>query len=130
MARNATAAIVCAGTGPANPGLPITPPAVAVRPGMGARYHRCMPLPPPPTQRPNNPVTRKADKKADNELLFKGVLCALIGFAVLATPYFIQSPGVQDIVAKASLVGWFALVLGCAFIGVVVRRRLAASGKA
>ncbi|MFI5444951.1 hypothetical protein [Polaromonas sp. UC242_47] len=76
-----------------------------------------MPLPSPPTRRHSN--------KANNELLFKGVLCALIGLAVLIGPYFISSPGMQGIVASASLVGWFALVLGAAFIGVYLRRRLA-----
>jgi len=39
----------------------------------------------------------------------------LIGLGVLISPYFIQSPGMQGIVAKASLVGWFALVLGIDF---------------
>jgi hypothetical protein len=86
-----------------------------------------MPLPSPPTQRPNNPATRRADKKADNELLFKGILCALIGLAVLVAPFFITSPDVRGIVAKASLVGWIALLLGCGFIGVYARRRLAAA---
>jgi uncharacterized membrane protein HdeD (DUF308 family) len=83
-----------------------------------------MPLPTPPTRRPNKPASRQADDKASNELLFKGILCALIGVGVLASPYFITSPGMQGIVAKASLVGWFALVLGCAFIGVHIWRRL------
>jgi uncharacterized membrane protein HdeD (DUF308 family) len=76
-----------------------------------------MPLPPPPTRRHSN--------KANNELLFKGVLCALIGLAVLISPWFIKSPGMQGIVANAALVGWFALVLGCAFIVVYLRRKLA-----
>ncbi len=76
-----------------------------------------MPLPPPPTRRHSN--------KANNELLFKGVLCVFIGLAVLIAPYFIKSPGMQGTVATASLVGWFALVLGCAFIGVYGRRRFA-----
>ena len=80
--------------------------------------NRGMPLPPPPLRRHSN--------KANNELLFKGILCALIGLAVLISPYFIKSPGMQGIVASASLVGWFALVLGCAFIGVYGRRRLTA----
>jgi len=88
-----------------------------------------MPLPIPPTRRPNNPASRQADNKANNELLFKGILCALIGLAVLTSPYFITSPGMQGIVAKSSLVGWFALVLGCAFIGLYVRRRLVAPTK-
>lgn len=88
-----------------------------------------MPLPIPPTRRPNKPASRQADNKANNELLFKGILCALIGLAVLTSPYFITSPGMQGIVAKSSLVGWFALVLGCAFIGLYVRRRMAAPTK-
>lgn len=79
--------------------------------------NQAMPLPPPPIRRHSN--------KANNELLVKGLLCVLIGLAVLVSPYFISSPGMQGIVAKASLVGWFALVLGLGFIGVYVRRRLA-----
>lgn len=58
----------------------------------------------------------KRINKANTELLQKGILCALIGLAVLISPYFIKSPGMQGIVAKASLVGWFALVLGCALL--------------
>ncbi len=76
-----------------------------------------MPLPPPPLRRHSN--------KANNELLFKGILCALIGLGVLLSPRYIQSPGMQGIVAGAALVGWFALVLGGAFIAVYGRRRLA-----
>jgi hypothetical protein len=89
-----------------------------------------MPLPPPPTRRPNNDATRQAQKKVDNELLFKGVLCTLIGAGVLVSPYFILSPDGQGMLAKASLVGWFALLLGCGFVAVFVRRRMAAAGKA
>ncbi len=88
-----------------------------------------MPLPNAPTRRPNNPTTRQADKKANSDLLIKGVLCVLIGLGVLVSPHYITSPGMQGIVAKASLVGWFALVLGVAFTGLYVRRRLAASSK-
>ena len=75
-----------------------------------------MPLPPPPT--------RRHSAKANNELLFKGVLCALIGLAVLIAPYFIKSPGMQGIVARSALVGWFALVLGCGLMAVYGRRRM------
>ncbi|MDB5778742.1 MAG: hypothetical protein JWP79_2081 [Polaromonas sp.] len=85
-----------------------------------------MPLPTAPTRRPNNPNTRQADKKANGDLLLKGVLCVLIGLGVLVSPYFITSPGMQGIVAKASLVGWFALVLGIAFLVVYARRRMTA----
>jgi len=91
-----------------------------------------MPLPSAPDQKPLMPARRQAasDLKANNELLIKGVLCVLIGLAVLVSPYFITSPGMQGIVAKSSLVGWFALVLGCAFLGVGVRKRMAANTKA
>ena len=88
-----------------------------------------MPLPNAPTRRPNNPNTRLADKKANNDLLLKGVLCVLIGLGVLVSPYFITSPGMQGIVAKASLVGWFALVLGVAFLGLYAKRRMTAQSK-
>ncbi len=88
-----------------------------------------MPLPNAPTRRPNNPNTRQADRKANSDLLIKGILCAFIGLGVLLSPYFITSPGMQGIVAKASLVGWFALVLGCAFIGLYVKRLMAASAE-
>lgn len=79
-----------------------------------------MPLPSAPTRQPS-----KANAKANGELLFKGILCALIGLGVLLSPYFVTSPGMQGIVAQSALVGWFALVLGCAFIGVYAWRRLA-----
>ncbi|MBH1958330.1 MAG: hypothetical protein I8H70_06625 [Burkholderiales bacterium] len=88
-----------------------------------------MPLPNAPTRRPNNANTRQADKKANSDLLIKGILCVLIGLGVLVSPYFINSPGMQGIVAKASLAGWFALVPGCAFIGLYVRRRMTAATK-
>ena len=88
-----------------------------------------MPLPNAPTHRPNNPTNRQSDKKTNNDLLTKGVLCSLIGLGVLLSPYFVTSPGMQGIVANASLVGWFALVLGVAFIGLYVRRRLMAPVK-
>lgn len=88
-----------------------------------------MPLPNAPTRRPNNSATRQADSKANSDLLVKGILCVLIGLGVLLAPYFVTSPGMQGIVAKASLVGWFALVLGIAFVGLYIRRRIAASVK-
>ncbi len=97
-----------------------------------------MPLPLPPTQAPaqrpaqksvNNPAAKaiKTIKatKANNELAIKGILCILIGLGVVVSPYFITSPGMQGIVAKSAAVGWFALVLGLAFVGLYARRRMA-----
>ena len=78
-----------------------------------------MPLP----QEPTRPLTNAKSAQADKELLFKAVLCVLIGLGVLISPYFIQSLGLQGIVANASLVGWFALVLGIGF-GVAYGRRV------
>ena len=49
----------------------------------------------------------------------------LIGLGVLLSPYFITSPGMQNIVAQSVLVGWFALVLGLAFTAVYLRKWLA-----
>lgn len=83
-----------------------------------------MPLPSAPKNQPNNSQNRN---KANNELAIKGILCILIGLGVLVSPYFINSPGMQGIVAKSSLVGWFALVLGIAFVGLYARRRLGKS---
>ncbi|MCY1164507.1 MAG: hypothetical protein V4455_00800 [Pseudomonadota bacterium] len=96
-----------------------------------------MSLPKPPKQRPSKAsystgtetAQSRASQKANNELLFKGILCSLIGLGVLISPYFITSPGMQGIVAQSSLVGWFALVLGVAFIGLYARRRMSPSKK-
>ncbi len=86
-----------------------------------------MPLPNAPTQKPASSKAAQASTKANNELAMKGILLILIGLGVLVSPYFITSPGMQGIVAKSTLVGWFALVLGIAFVGVFFRRRMAAS---
>ena len=81
-----------------------------------------MPLPQAPSQKPN----KKKDTKANDELAIKGILCLLIGLGVVISPYFISSPGMQSIVAKSAAVGWFALALGLAFVGLYVRRKIAA----
>lgn len=57
-----------------------------------------------------------ATSKADKELLFKGVTCALIGLVILLAPYIARSEGVRELMAQATVVGWFALVLGMAFV--------------
>lgn len=64
---------------------------------------------------PHTPPRPRAHRQ--NEWLFKGILCALIGLGVLLSPHFITSPGMQGIVAQSSVVGWFALVLGLALVG-------------
>jgi uncharacterized membrane protein HdeD (DUF308 family) len=74
-----------------------------------------MPLPQAPTQKP----ARKLNTQANNELAIKGILCVLIGLGVVI------APGMQGIVAKSAAVGWFALVLGLAFVGLYARRRMA-----
>lgn len=68
----------------------------------------------------------KSPRQADNELLLKGILCVLIGAGVLLAPHFVNSPGMA-IVAKSALVGWFSLVLGCAFVVRFALRRFASS---
>ena len=83
-----------------------------------------MPLPQAPTEQPSKKLNPKVSTKANNELAIKGILCILIGLGVVVSPYFITSPGMQGIVAGSAAVGWFALVLGLAFIGLYARRRL------
>ena len=78
-----------------------------------------MPLPQAPTQK----SVGKINTKANNELAIKGILCIMIGLGVVVSPYFISSPGMQGIVANSAAVGWFALVLGFAFMGLYARRR-------
>lgn len=53
---------------------------------------------------------------SDKDLLTKGLVLAFIGAAVLLAPYFVSSPATRDVIAQSSLVGWFALVLGAAFV--------------
>ena len=54
---------------------------------------------------------------SDKDLLSKGLLIAFIGAAVLLAPYFVSDPAIRDVIGRSSLVGWFGLVLGAAFIG-------------
>lgn len=62
----------------------------------------------------------------NSELLFKGVVCTMIGLLILLAPYVARSQSVRELMAQAALVGWFALVLGLAFLvqhGLQRRRR-------
>ena len=83
-----------------------------------------MPLPQVPTTKPTSKFKTPVSAQANNELAIKGILCILIGLGVVVSPYFITSPGMQGIVAKSAAVGWFALVLGLAFVGLYMRRRM------
>ena len=58
-----------------------------------------------------------------DQMLLRGVACALIGVAVLLGPHVMRSPGWREMVAGAQTVGWFALVLGVALIVVALLRR-------
>jgi hypothetical protein len=60
-------------------------------------------------------------------MLERGVMCILIGAAVLIAPSFLQSPTWRDTVAGAHVVGWFAVVLGIALVVVDLVQR--AKGK-
>lgn len=81
-------------------------------------------IPHPPHKQPL-PTVRKASQ-SDKEMLFKGVTCTLIGLVILLAPYVARSLSVRDLMAQATLVGWFALVLGLAFLGHYTVRRIKA----
>ncbi|MGK6307558.1 hypothetical protein [Variovorax sp. DT-64] len=53
----------------------------------------------------------------------RGLLCILIGAAVLIAPHFLTSPHWQDMLGGARVVGWFALVLGIALVVVDLVQR-------
>ncbi|SDZ36011.1 MULTISPECIES: hypothetical protein [unclassified Variovorax] len=55
--------------------------------------------------------------------LERGILCLVIGAAVLLGPRFLQGTRWFEMVAGAYLVGWFALVLGVALIVVELVKR-------
>ena len=59
-----------------------------------------------------------------DQMLLRGGVVALIGLAVLLGPHVLRSEGWREMLAGAQLVGWFALVLGAAMIGVDLLRRL------
>jgi hypothetical protein len=62
-------------------------------------------------------------------MLERGILCILIGAAVLLAPYFLQSPAYRDMIGGAYLVGWFALVLGVALVVVDLVQRARGGGR-
>ncbi len=78
-----------------------------------------------PPRQPTPPTPRQPSK-ADKELLFKGVTCALIGLVIVLAPYIARSCDVRELMGQVAAVGWFALVLGGAFIVQYVVRRVRA----
>lgn len=74
------------------------------------------------------PPTKSRQRKEHSELLFKGVTCAIIGAVILLAPYYARSLSVRDLMQQATLVGWFALVLGLAFMGRYALQRLRSGG--
>ena len=61
--------------------------------------------------------------KARKDLLIKGLFLVLLGLFVLVSPAFIRAPGFAAAVGGSSVVGWFALVLGIAFLAQWTLRR-------
>jgi uncharacterized membrane protein HdeD (DUF308 family) len=53
----------------------------------------------------------------------RGILCIVIGAAVLLAPRFLQGTQWFEMIAGAYLVGWFALVLGVALVVVDLVQR-------
>jgi uncharacterized membrane protein HdeD (DUF308 family) len=70
----------------------------------------------------------RANQK-ESDLAWKGGLCAAIGLIILLSPQFMGASPLRDMVAQSAVVGWFALVLGLAFLGQFFWRRRA-SGSA
>jgi hypothetical protein len=54
------------------------------------------------------------------------VTLALIGLVIVLAPYIARSGSVRELMAQAAAVGWFALVLGAAFVAQYVARRIRA----
>lgn len=71
-------------------------------------------------------LMNKLGGKGDQELLYKGVFLVLIGLGVLLSPHFMGGAGLREVVASSALVGWFALVLGGAFLAQYGLKRRAA----
>ncbi|MEQ6436849.1 hypothetical protein V8Z74_17745 [Comamonas sp. w2-DMI] len=65
---------------------------------------------------PSAPQKSGASRKSRNEILIKGMTIALIGLIILVAPLIKPDSGIGQLFAQSYLVGWFALVLGLAFI--------------
>lgn len=62
-------------------------------------------------------------------MLERGLLCILIGAAVLIAPHYLSSPHWRETIGGAHVVGWFALVLGIALVAVDLVQRAKGKGR-
>lgn len=72
---------------------------------------------------PSAPQKSNAPRKNRNEILIKGMTIALIGLIILVAPLLKPDSSIGQLFAQSSLVGWFALILGLAFIVQFLLRR-------
>ena len=63
-------------------------------------------------------------KPTANDTLVRGVILALIGLVLLIAPHFMSDSPLRGLFVQASVVAWFALALGLAFVGKDGLRRL------
>jgi uncharacterized membrane protein HdeD (DUF308 family) len=52
-----------------------------------------------------------------HDMAWRGGVCLAIGLLVLLAPMFMGTTPLRDTLAQSAIVGWFALVLGAAFLG-------------
>jgi len=72
---------------------------------------------------PATPPTSRRTPQA-NDVLVKGVILGLIGLILLVAPYFMPGTPLRDMFIQSRVVGWFAFVLGLAFMAKDGLRRL------
>ena len=68
-------------------------------------------------------ITQNTGAKND-QMMLRGGIVTLIGAVILLGPYILRSQDLRELLRGAYVVGWFALVLGLAMIGVDLVRRL------
>lgn len=83
-----------------------------------------MPLPSSPTQKPQSSKAVKAHDKSNQDLLLKSAVLVLIGLGLLLSPRFMAAGGLHDILLQSQPVGWLALLLGVAMLGLYGWRRV------
>jgi hypothetical protein len=59
----------------------------------------------------------------NDQMLLRGGIVTLIGAVILLGPHILRSQDLRELLRGAYVVGWFALVLGLAMIGVDLVRR-------